>query len=361
VRYESLEGLSVEGAIVNDGVSACEVLAKKLCAESPKVRSAAVSIEMFAALATPSTAGAALMLIEDMGLPVDTDVVRSLMNGRAVEYHVNEEKGNWQFHEDAAIEWGGHLTSVLSMEEQEIVKKLSGGKCAWIGGRRKEPHNGNGKGPEHWEWSDGSPWEFEFWGPGEPNNSGGREDRVHLLEWYGPEMKWNDIHKSESGMSFGIYKRGGRPWDMLVVSKNEACRKLVGMITQSAPQITVPASVIASASPAAAQTACEILKENPEVVFDESSLAPLLAKDAKMLKDLVKSASPASAQLVDLLIERCDAVKAAVASPEMLRSMFSAPQARVARLFLEINGQVAFLKELAKASGTELKHQKEEE
>ena len=29
-------------------------------------------------------------------------------------------------------------------------------------------HNGNGKGPEHWEWSDGSPWEFEFWGPGEP-------------------------------------------------------------------------------------------------------------------------------------------------------------------------------------------------
>ena len=32
--------------------------------------------------------------------------------------------------------------------------------------------------------------------------------------------------------------------------------------------------------------------------------------------------------------------------------MLSAPQARVARLFLEINGQVAFLKELAKASGT---------
>ena len=47
------------------------------------------------------------------------------------------------------------------------------------------------------------------------------------------------------------------------------------------------------------------------MIFDESSLAPLLAKDAKMLKDLVKSASPASAQLVDLLIERCDAVKAA--------------------------------------------------
>ena len=111
-----------------------------------------------------------------------------------------------QKHEDEAVEWGGHLTSITSEEEQEHVRELSKKKSLWIGGRRKEPHKGNGPGPEHWEWSDGSPWDFTFWGPGEPNNSGGREDRVHLLPRYGPKQRWNDIGKdSKHG---GIYKRG---------------------------------------------------------------------------------------------------------------------------------------------------------
>jgi hypothetical protein len=341
----------VEGVAMQDeGPNDCEVLAKKLCAESPTVREAAASVDMFAALATPSTAGAALMLVEDLGLEIDDALVRSLMTGQGVEYHVNKQKGDWQFHEDAAIAWGGHLTSVLSKEEQELVKKLSGGKCAWIGGRRKEPHRGNGTGPEHWEWSDGSPWEFEFWGPGEPNNCGEREDRVHLLEWYGPEMKWNDIHGDESNMSFGIYKRGGRPWDQLVLSEHAPCKKLVWMISQIAAEVTVPASVVACATPAGAKAACEIIAEHPEIELDASALAPLLAEDAKGLKKLVNDASPASAQLVELLCAKCDAVKAAVTSEEMLSFVLSAPQARVALLFLEAKGEASFLRELAKIS-----------
>ena len=68
--------------------SACEALAVA-CAESLKVRSGRP--RMFAAAATrPRQARRSCS--PHMGLPVDTDVGVP-MNGRAVEYHVNEEKG----------------------------------------------------------------------------------------------------------------------------------------------------------------------------------------------------------------------------------------------------------------------------
>ena len=273
-----------------------------------------------------------------------------LLTGPSTEYMVNEKEMDWQKHEDAAVEWGGHLTSITSEEEQKHVMELCKKEPCWIGGRRKEPHKGNGPGPEHWEWSDGSPWEYTNWGEGQPDNSEGREDRVHIADWWGPSMKWNDIHGDESNMSFGIYKRGGRPWDQLVLSEHAPCKKLVWMISQIAAEVTVPASVVACATPAGAKAACEIIAEHPEIELDASALAPLLAEDAKGLKKLVNDASPASAQLVELLCAKCDAVKAAVTSEEMLSFVLSAPQARVALLFLEAKGEASFLRELAKIS-----------
>ena len=81
-----------------------------------------------------------------------------------------------------------------------------------------EPHKGNGPGPKHWIWSDGTPWDFETWGPGEPNNCGGREDRVQLMKHF--QYKWNDIHKEHPQVA--VYKRGGRPLDHLVCSSEPA-------------------------------------------------------------------------------------------------------------------------------------------
>jgi hypothetical protein len=85
---------------------------------------------------------------------VDDALVQVLLSGQSEEYMLNPKKMNFQDHEDAAVAWGGHLTSILSSEESDHVIKLMKDddhtQC-WIGAKRKEPHEGNGPGPEHWD------------------------------------------------------------------------------------------------------------------------------------------------------------------------------------------------------------------
>merc|ERR1711962_1690367 len=51
----------------------------------------------------------------------------------------------------------------------------------WIGGT-DEAQEGS------WTWSDGSPWDYQKWGSGEPNNAGGSEDCSMM--W---PNGWNDV------------------------------------------------------------------------------------------------------------------------------------------------------------------------
>ena len=73
---------------------------------------------------------------------------------------------------------GGELASITSAEENEEVTRIANGNVVWIGGIRKG--SGNGPGANHWYWSDGRPWTYTNWHPGEPNNYGGVENRVQL-------------------------------------------------------------------------------------------------------------------------------------------------------------------------------------
>jgi len=181
-------------------------------------------------------------------------------------------------HEDAAIAWGGHLASIHSQEEQEHVKELAKGHdMVWLGGRRIEPHKGNGPGPKHWIWSDGTPWDFETWGSGEPNNSGGREDRVQLMKHY--QYKWNDIHKEHPQVA--VYKRGGRPLDHLVLSKDPAAVRLVDLLIAKAPTLLAPPAIIAACTPTTADAATKLLKGYPDAAID---VEPLLSKDGERLE-----------------------------------------------------------------------------
>ena len=58
----------------------------------------------------------------------------------------------------------------------------------WIGGRRDPENHYN------WEWSDGTPWDYTNWQPGEPNDAGGNEDCAGMLENQG---QWNDKQCSD--------------------------------------------------------------------------------------------------------------------------------------------------------------------
>ena len=109
-------------------------------------------------------------------------------------YELATDELSWNEHNDRALAMGGHLVSITSAEENELVARIAGERTVWIGGMRKG--SGNGPGADHWCWCDGQPWIYANWAPGEPNNYGGNENRVHL---YGKNKLWNDVGEGWRG------------------------------------------------------------------------------------------------------------------------------------------------------------------
>merc|ERR1712185_419882 len=90
------------------------------------------------------------------------------------------------------------------------------------------------------------------------------------------------------GRGGGGLRGGCSLWDSLVLSKRRTCKSLVSFISQRVPELAVPASIIATATPDKASVALEILAEHPTVALDgEAALAPLLADDNKKLLALL--------------------------------------------------------------------------
>ena len=110
-------------------------------------------------------------------------------------YKFIPDEMTWNEHDSRAMTMGGHLASITNAEENEQVTRIAGGKPVWIGGIRKG--RGNGPGADNWYWTNGRPWSYTNWHPGEPNSSDGRENRVHLgLQARGT---WNDVHEGWRG------------------------------------------------------------------------------------------------------------------------------------------------------------------
>ena len=89
-------------------------------------------------------------------------------------YKVFPDKKNWTLAEDFCNRAGGHLASAHSKEETGFIQQLdnSSDDILWIGGIR----DGN-----VFKWIDGTPFDFDHWGPTEPNNLGGNENCMHLF------------------------------------------------------------------------------------------------------------------------------------------------------------------------------------
>ena len=127
------------------------------------------------------------------------------------------EQMTWNEHNDRAKAMGGQLVSITSAEENQQVTSISRGEPVWIGGIRKG--RGNGSGADHWYWSDGQPWTYTNWYPGEPNSSGGHENRVHLgLQAPGT---WNDAPEGWQGPA--VYEM---PVTLSTISANPSPRLL---------------------------------------------------------------------------------------------------------------------------------------
>ena len=130
-------------------------------------------------------------------------------------YRFIPEEMTWKEHDDRARAMGGHLASITSAEENEQVTRISDGKPVWVGGVRKG--SGNGPGADHWYWSDGQHWTYTNWHPGEPNNMGGGENRVHLgLQAPGT---WNDVGEGWRGSA--VYEISATPPTNISASQNQ--------------------------------------------------------------------------------------------------------------------------------------------
>ncbi|KAM7390313.1 hypothetical protein PAMA_008472 [Pampus argenteus] len=99
-------------------------------------------------------------------------------------YNKKDNKKTWQEAQDFCNAIGGDLMSVHSMDDLRNAQ-FHGSDAAWIG----LSSLGSSEG---FVWTDGSPYGFENWGFGEPNNYNNNEHCAEAHSYYG--RHWNDRH-----------------------------------------------------------------------------------------------------------------------------------------------------------------------
>ncbi|KAI1887847.1 hypothetical protein AGOR_G00194720 [Albula goreensis] len=83
---------------------------------------------------------------------------------------------------------GGHLVSLHSQKENRavlsiIMKYGARSPGTWLGGLQIPS-------TKTYIWTDGSPWNYKVWAPGEPNEAKGQEHCLEMNEC----GKWNDLY-----------------------------------------------------------------------------------------------------------------------------------------------------------------------
>lgn len=97
----------------------------------------------------------------------------------------------------------GHLASIPDRKTHDFLKGLgqSLGEVMWIGGYWNE----NG-----WHWSDGTPWHYQSWIPGEPNNPNQKCVTIFLrnnTRWDDESCRWSRSFFCQLGeLIFVIFK-----------------------------------------------------------------------------------------------------------------------------------------------------------
>uniref|UniRef100_A0A3P8R4Y6 C-type lectin domain-containing protein n=1 Tax=Astatotilapia calliptera TaxID=8154 RepID=A0A3P8R4Y6_ASTCA len=102
-------------------------------------------------------------------------------------YLLSESSGSW----DAAVkdcrDRGTYLVVIDFPEEQNFLSTITIEE-AWIGLNDKEQEG-------TWKWVDGTPLSLTYWAEAQPDDSGGKEDCVHVRK---DKKSWNDLSCSTS-------------------------------------------------------------------------------------------------------------------------------------------------------------------
>ncbi|XP_044197756.1 type-2 ice-structuring protein-like [Thunnus albacares] len=94
---------------------------------------------------------------------------------------------SWADAERNCLSRGGNLASVQNIDEHHIIQSMilritHTYPLAWLGGSDAQQEG-------TWFWSDGSPFSFSYWGPGQPDN---RESADCLVMNHGDDKKFDD-------------------------------------------------------------------------------------------------------------------------------------------------------------------------
>ena len=107
-------------------------------------------------------------------------------NGHKYVYYA--DKTTWYAAQAFCEAQGGHLVTVTTQEETDLLKSLCGENNIWLGATDVETEG-------QWRWITGEPFEYANWNSGEPNNAAGNiENSEHYLMTY--VIGWNDINGS---------------------------------------------------------------------------------------------------------------------------------------------------------------------
>uniref|UniRef100_A0A3P9LFH0 C-type lectin domain-containing protein n=1 Tax=Oryzias latipes TaxID=8090 RepID=A0A3P9LFH0_ORYLA len=98
-------------------------------------------------------------------------------------YYVSTTTADWQTSRDDCLSRGADLVVINDNEENNFVGGFN--RKAWIGLYKEG---------DTWTWVDGSILTpcVSYWGPGEPNNVGNREDRAEIGRFANNVNSWND-------------------------------------------------------------------------------------------------------------------------------------------------------------------------
>ncbi|MCX8026665.1 MAG: hypothetical protein N3A62_02255, partial [Thermodesulfovibrionales bacterium] len=125
-----------------------------------------------------------------------------------------EEGISWDQANRMAMTMGGTLVSLNSAEKNNFIFRMiekdsrfwwidpsGNAQGPWTGGIKDNPSVGRPN--EGWRWLNGEIFNYTNWHSGEPNNSGGVEDRIVLFK---KTDKWNDIGKGAKLKGFIMEK-----------------------------------------------------------------------------------------------------------------------------------------------------------
>ena len=89
----------------------------------------------------------------------------------------------WRDAEKKCVEFGGHLASVHSDQENSIIFQTSKKAITWIGGSDLAKEGS-------WIWRDGSSWSYSNWQSRQPDNGFGQGQNCLNIGLYAE--KWDD-------------------------------------------------------------------------------------------------------------------------------------------------------------------------